>query len=625
MGLGFSAESIRLKFFSAIALVLVASTVALSAIIAANEWIDQQEQLRTKGKGLAQYVAKLCQDPLIMDDTIQLDSIVNEARYDENILYTLIIDKSGEIRTSQFASINYASPRIAPIKGRLHGLTEVDLIRQVIRNTESSIEVVSPIVTGTETIGQVAVCLSRHDIIHNILGTVSFIVALNIVVAIILASILVVVSRRIVFDPISALAGASRRIATGDLATRVKIHAVGEIRLLVDSFNQMAEELQQTTVSRDYVDNIIASMTEALLIVSPEFRVKDVNDAAYALLGYDRGELTGLHAGEIFDAALLETVASGKGGETGTESSCRRRDGSTVPIYFTASAMTDGEGRIQGIVCTALDISALKQVSEQLESANKNLQQEVEQRKQAQEEAEWLNIDLERQKAALEAANGELEAFCYSVSHDLRAPLRHINGFTAILYEDYREVLDDMGRDCLDRISAASSHMGTLIDDLLRFSRVSRTEMKAVTVNLSESAQRIVTMFRESEPERSVQIEIADGLIVRGDPTMMDMVLQNLIGNAWKYSAQNPDAVIVVGKLRTEGREQFFVKDNGVGFDMAYKEKLFRVFERLHGDEFEGTGIGLATVQRIIERHGGKIWAEGEVGKGATFYFTVAG
>jgi light-regulated signal transduction histidine kinase (bacteriophytochrome) len=207
----------------------------------------------------------------------------------------------------------------------------------------------------------------------------------------------------------------------------------------------------------------------------------------------------------------------------------------------------------------------------------------------------------------------------------LRAPLRHINGFTAIIKEEHSEQLDAPGRGYLDRICAASSRMGTLIDDLLLFSKISRADMKIVELNISERAMKIAAMFRESEREREARIEIAEGLTARGDALLVDMVLQNLIGNAWKYTARTPQAAISVGRTEEHGAELFFVKDNGVGFNMAYKDKLFRVFERLHGEEFEGTGIGLATVQRIIERHGGRIWAEGAEGRGAVFYFTLAG
>ncbi|MBT0664860.1 HAMP domain-containing protein [Geobacter pelophilus] len=621
----FSAETIRHKFFSTIALVLTIGTMVLCATIAIHESIAQNDLLIKKGKGLAQYVAKISQDPLIMKDDIQLDSIVNEAKYDDDILYTIIVDGQGEITTSQFSSINYNSSIITKIKSEFRGLNELPEIIKYINDYRSTIEISSPIVTGNETIGKVVVCVSKQNIVKNILSTMTFIVALNILIALVLAAILFMVSQRIIFAPISELADASRRLAKGDLATRLTITTVGEMQELVATFNQMAEDIQKTTVSKNYVNNIIKSMTEALLILSPTYVVQDVNDASYRLLGYEYGTLAGIEAGAFFEEELLAPITSGTQGRIGAETVCTRKDGTTLPIFLSASAMLNEAGTIEGIVCNALDISKMKQVYQELEDTNKTLKQEVAQRKQAQEEAAWLNDDLERQKIALEAANRELESFCYSVSHDLRAPLRHINGFTTILSEDYRDGLDDMGKDCLDRICAASKNMGTLIDDLLRFSRVSRAELQVVAVDLSKAAQQIARMFTESEPNCPTRIEIEEGLTATGDSSLLDMVLQNLIGNAWKYSARNPNAVISVGRCTIDNEQVFFVRDNGVGFDMKYQDKLFQVFERLHGEDFEGTGIGLATVHRIIERHGGRIWADGVVGKGATFFFTLGG
>jgi len=244
------------------------------------------------------------------------------------------------------------------------------------------------------------------------------------------------------------------------------------------------------------------------------------------------------------------------------------------------------------------------------------------------EKASELERRVAERTIELKTANEELESFSYSVSHDLRAPLRHIHGFSQILFQDYRDRIDDMGRDYLNRICKAVGHMNDLIDDLLGFSRVGRMDIRPVNVNMSRLADSVVSMFRESEPERSVEISIMEGLTAKGDTNLLEIVLQNLIGNAWKYSAkktstENHPASIEFGRTVIEGFDTFYVRDNGVGFDMEYREKLFKVFERLHGEEFAGTGVGLATVHRIVARHGGKIWADSEPGKGAVFYFTL--
>jgi len=231
---------------------------------------------------------------------------------------------------------------------------------------------------------------------------------------------------------------------------------------------------------------------------------------------------------------------------------------------------------------------------------------------------------LSQRTAELEAANKELEAFAYSVSHDLRAPLRAMDGFSLALLEDYTGRLDAEGQDYLRRVRAATRTMAQLIDDLLDLSRVTRAEMRRDAVDLGPLAQSIAAELQTMQPERQVEVIIADGLNTRGDPRLLRVVLENLLSNAWKFTGQQPQARIAFGLAEQNGQTAYFVRDNGAGFDMAYADKLFGVFQRLHrADEFPGTGVGLATVQRIIHRHGGRVWAEGAVGQGATFYFTL--
>ncbi|MDD5095424.1 MAG: PAS domain S-box protein [Dehalococcoidia bacterium] len=250
--------------------------------------------------------------------------------------------------------------------------------------------------------------------------------------------------------------------------------------------------------------------------------------------------------------------------------------------------------------------------------------QDITERKRAEEEVTRLNENLLLRADELEAANRELESFAYSVSHDLRAPLRSMEGFSLAVLEDYSEKLDDTGKDYLKRIQAASQLMGQLIDDMLRLSRVSRSEMKRQPMNLSEMANSIIAGLRETEPWRRVKVLIAPEMRVRGDRQLLQVALENLIQNSWKFTGKTPRAKIEVGITEHRGRKTYFVRDNGAGFDMAYVDKLFKPFQRLHSaSEFPGTGIGLATVQRIISRHRGQVWAEAEMGKGATVYFTV--
>lgn len=235
-----------------------------------------------------------------------------------------------------------------------------------------------------------------------------------------------------------------------------------------------------------------------------------------------------------------------------------------------------------------------------------------------------LNENLKQRAAQLEATNKELEAFGYSVSHDLRAPLRSIDGFSQALLEDYADRLDAQGKDFLGRLRTASQNMGELIDDMLNLSRVTRSEMRPATVNLSSLAQIVAARLKKSEPQRQVEFVIAEGLFAKGDERLLRVALDNLLGNAWKFTGKRANAKIEFGTGQADGRQVYYVRDNGAGFDMAYSDKLFGVFRRLHRvSDFPGTGVGLATVQRVIHRHGGRIWAEGAVQKGATFYFTL--
>ena len=342
----------------------------------------------------------------------------------------------------------------------------------------------------------------------------------------------------------------------------------------------------------------------------------DVNPNACAQLGYSKDELLNLTVFDLhpdsqdtINLTKEEIIELWNNWQEGynyvSEAEHKRKDGSIFPVQVTTGVV-----RIENnnyLLAFVQDITELKKREAEIHKLNVELEQRVKER-----------------TMELEAVNKELESFAYSISHDFRTPLRALNAFSASLTEKYNEQLDEQGLHYLNRINKASLYMSALVDDLLKLSRITRTAVKQQVVDISQVAEEVIKDLQEAEPERLVTAAIEPGLSAKGDFSLLKAALENLLENAWKFSSREAQAKIEVGRTVLAGEEVFFVRDNGVGFNMAYADKLFSPFQRLHGvDEFPGTGIGLATVQRIVSRHGGRIWAESEVGKGATFYFAL--
>jgi len=289
------------------------------------------------------------------------------------------------------------------------------------------------------------------------------------------------------------------------------------------------------------------------------------------------------------------------------ESWQRRKDGQKRFLGWWCRVLKDGNGQVTGALSTARDITDRKRAEEEIQKLNAELEQRVTDR-----------------TAQLEVANKELEAFSYSVSHDLRAPLRSIDGFSQALLEEYQDKLDELGKSHLLRVRSAAQRMAQLIDDVLDLSRIHRIEMSRVSVDVTGMVKEIIEDLRETQPRKNVEVVIEPEMSAVGDTQLLRLFLQNLLENAWKFTSKHNHARIEFGSRESDGRRVFFVKDDGAGFNMAHSDMLFAPFQRLHAQaEFPGTGVGLASAQRIIHRHGGKIWAESEVEKGATFYFTL--
>jgi len=371
--------------------------------------------------------------------------------------------------------------------------------------------------------------------------------------------------------------------------------------LLVSSAIRDVTERKKADAHRALLAATVEASDDAIIGKTVDGIVTSWNQGARRLFGYEAADIVGQSVTRLFPPGReheeVRILAAVGRGETQRYDTVRRRsDGTDVHVSVTCSPVRDAAGKVIGVAKVARDITSRMRAE----------------------------VALARAREAAEAASRELEAFSYSVAHDLRAPLRGMNGFAQVLLDAYKDKLDSDGQDWLGEIVLNASRMGALIDALLSLARVTRSDLKVERVDLSELVREATALLRRSEPDRTTHVDVEDRLCANIDIRLARALVQNLLGNAWKFTSKIQGGRIEFGSVDREGAPAFFVRDNGAGFDMAYASKLFTPFQRLHlASEFAGTGIGLATVQRIIRRHGGRVWAEGAVDAGATFYFTI--
>ncbi len=414
--------------------------------------------------------------------------------------------------------------------------------------------------------------------------------------------------------PLEQVSDAADKIRTEDLTIPIpQPSGQDEIAVFARSLTELVASLQDKNIALRLTNRLFEESGQGMMITDSDLQILRVNKSFSKITKYSLEEVigrtpkilqSGLHDADFYRE--MWKMIRRRGAWQG-EIINNTKEGILYPEWLSITALRDEEGNITHYIGIFDDITERKRIEEELRSLNTELEDRVEQR-----------------TTELEMMNKELEAFSYSVSHDLCAPLRAIDGFSQVLLEDYSDQLDQKGKKFLQRVRGGAQRMAALIDDLLMLSRTTQAPVKRQTVNMSGLVRTSYEQLRENLLDRQIEIDITESLQAYADPNLMNIALINLLDNASKYTSKCEYAKIEFSAYEHDGEQIFYFKDNGAGFDMRYADKLFGTFQRLHSDEeFAGTGIGLATVQRIIHRHGGRIWAESEVDKGATIFFTL--
>ena len=603
---GIFKNNIRFRFLSVMSLILFVSTLVLSSVIAFNEGRVLRESLRTNTQNLASYIAKMSKDALVANDLDQLDAIVKEANKDD-IIYTVISDEKSTILTSQFASINYRSPQYLTFFSGISRDSDVRDIIAAIREYEPVTEVYAPIMVDIKTIGKVTIGISNYRIRQQTLRTALYVIGLNILVAVILGAVLFIASKKMILDPITALSRSTSALSDGDFTSRVNVNTSGEVKLLVDRFNNMLDNLEKVTVSKDYVDTIINSMTDTLLVVSTDHKILLANRAVLGLTGYTEDEVIGKPVEMIFSknaaasAMMLDEIKS-KGHVSNAETVYRTKDGKLIDMLVSGSTMASRNG-MYGIICVAKDMTDRKRAEED------------------KQKLQYQLIQAQKMESVGQLAGG--------IAHDFNNILTAIIGNCDIIQTKVSH--EDSVRPFVDYVLTAARRAADLVKSLLAFSRMQVINPMNMDVN---DVVRKAKKFLERLIGENIELRTSlsdSALIIFADMTQMEQVVINLATNA-------RDAMPGGGQLflHTEHailddsfrRKQGFgapgsyacltVSDSGCGIDAQIRGKIFDPFFTTK-EVGKGTGLGLSTVYGIIKQNGGYITVDSAMGRGTVF------
>ncbi len=587
-------NSLRFRFLSIMFAILFLGTFVTSLAIAINEGIGHKDALLNEGRSFASYIAQLSRDPLVMKNSIQLDAIVNNANNNEDIAYTIIRDERGKPLTSQFASINYRLPRLNAIMlefSRDHNLQ--DIVNN-IKMKESIIEVSVPITTGPsmvgiKKIGTVTIGMAKYKMRQLITKTILFVIVLNVAVAFILGGVLFIASKNIIFDPITELAHASSRLAKGDLSTRVDISTTGEVKTLIDSFNEMVRNLEKVTVSKDYVDNIFRSMINTLIVVSPDNKIMNANAAACRLLGYQEEELMSkpveMLFGEERSSRGYWTKKLSSNDRVGNiEELYRTKDGREVPVLLSASVMRDNYDSLRGIIYVAQDITERKRAQEALKKSEKNLRYLSSQLLTSQE--------TERKRIAAELHDGLGQALMVAKMR-LRVIERSLPA-------------SESKNECV----ALMKYFGELMEDVRRLSH-SLMPSALEDMGLQVALRHLLNEFaRYTGIRLSTDLDDIQALFSPDKQLILYRIFQESLNNITKHAHATE---VSVALKREPAGVSFRLEDNGEGFDV---QKI------LAGDSRK-RGMGLAALEERVRMMGGSLEMSSQIGIGTRISFFI--